>query len=152
MKNTTRKYIEYLYLNSKTASMEIEHADPLKVDISQGIIGFRFFEKQFEENEEKYPRYNIINLTNWFLLGTRYTINDILGLYDYSRDTKWLKLADRMSESDIESVCITANGENNIITPMADGDITLDEYDEYIDRIFKESKKTLKVKVVPHKR
>ena len=149
MKTATKKYVEYLFPGSRTVSMEINHTiDPMEVDRKQYSIGFRFYEREILIDNDKQIEGKIKNITNWFLDGTRFTFDDILELYGYSCDEKYDDLSDYMLENNILSVCITDDGEHSVITPMADGDITLDEY---FDKVTKANKKPIKVRVFPHK-
>lgn len=126
MEKTTKKYVEYLYpglIVSETSSMEIEHNNPMKVDVKECSIGFRFYEKEFVIDGEEQFEGKTKNKTNWFYIGKRLTFDEVRRRF--GNDPKYATLISNMRCNDISSVCMTEYGN---FMPMEDSDITLEEY------------------------
>lgn len=126
MEKTTKKYVEYLYpglIVSESSSMEIEHDDPMKVDVKEHSIGFRFYEKEFVIDGEEQFEGKTKNRTSWFYIGKRLTFDEVQKRF--GNDPKYTTLISNMKYNNISSVCMTEYGN---FMPMENGDMTLEEY------------------------
>ncbi|MCI9233241.1 MAG: hypothetical protein HFH08_01435 [Bacilli bacterium] len=126
MEKTTKKYVEYLYpgfIVSESSSMEIEHSDPMKVEVKEHVIGFRFYEKDFIYSDGQQFEGQIKNMTNWFYIGKRLTLAEVKSRFNGM--PKYKTLIDNMECNEISSVCMTEYGN---FMPMEKEDITLNEY------------------------
>ena len=126
MEKTTKKYVEYLYpglIVSETSSKEVEHNDPMKVNIEGRAIGFRFYEKDFINASGEQFEGKVKNRTNWFYIGKRLTFSEVQSRF--GKMPKYETLIRNMECNGIPSVCMTEYGN---FMPMEDGDMTLEEY------------------------
>ncbi len=126
MEKTTKKYVEYLYpglIVSETSSKEVEHNDPMKVNIEGRAIGFRFYEKDFINASGEQFEGKVKNRTNWFYIGKRLTFSEVQSRF--GKMPKYETLISNMECNGISSVCMTEYGN---FMPMEDGDMTLEEY------------------------
>lgn len=126
MEKTIKKYVEYLYpgiIASETSSVEIDHNDPMKVEIENDSVGFRFYEQDVVLDGKEEFIGNVKNKSNWFFLGTRITFEEVQKRFGH--DPAYKTLIRNMKYNDISSVCMTEYGN---FMPMANDDVTLDEY------------------------
>ena len=122
MTKNIKKYVEYLYhgpLHRRTTSREITHNDPLNIELKGKVVGFRFFEKELYTKDNKIISGKIKNKSNWYYLGKRLTLEEVL------KETSKDELISNMKYNGYSSMCLTEYGD---LLPMAEGDVTLNEY------------------------
>lgn len=137
MEKITKKYIEYLYpdLLCHKITMEIKHNNPMKVNVIEPCVGFRFYEKEIVINGKKRFKSKPKNITNWFYIGKRFTFDEVQRCF--GNNLKFVTLINNMKGNNISSICMTEYGS---FIPMKAGDMTLEEY---IAEHSKEEKETV---------
>ena len=112
MEKINKRYVQYIYPNDREEFLETENTNPENVEIKKQCIKFRFVEQDFIiDGNEKYIG-TIRNLSKWFFVGKRITIDETRRNYMKNFDG-------------VKSVCITEYG---VITPIEDYEMTLEEY------------------------
>ena len=128
MEKVKKSYVEKSYIGTlynHSLFSEVESRDPMKIEIDDGMIGFRFFDRVIlnEKNGIVGPK---INCSNWIYLGKRLSFDEVKVL-SKNNIPAYERLAILMEINNYQYVCrIQAVPLKTI--PMKDGDMTLDEY------------------------
>lgn len=143
MEKIIKKYVEYLVpelVFNKGLVEEINHNDPKKIiDLdNEGIMGFRFFDKEFVLDGKKSYEGDIENRSNWYLLGTKLSGSEVLKYFKNRSDLFEGEKCINKSPYHVifpiyedDTFCITETG---IILPVGINDVVLSN-DENINKI-----------------
>jgi hypothetical protein len=132
MEKIVKKYVEIMrggVLYPEYDEEEVEEVDPLKIELKEGQIGFKFFEAYSIMDEGVEYEGPTKDLTGWYYDGKRLSFDDVLKRYEKDPD-RYDILVRNMRGNQIDSVCETRYG---TFRPLEDGDMTIEEYRESLE-------------------